>query len=370
MTIEEIQHNFDDFFQHALCGYLTVDTHGAILEANARMALWMGCEPGLLKGKRFSDLLSVGGKIYYETHLWPLLRMQGYFEEVALELAAADGSRIQVLANAYERRNEQNTPLFVRITIFKATDRRLYEQTLRNEKTIAESRLNDEQTVSALREQFIAVLGHDLRNPLSAILSGASFLEYAVQEKDERKIVGIIQSSARRMAGMIEDIMDFARGRLGEGMQIQRVATTTTPVLEQVVNELRTAYAHRAIDAHFDITEPVDCDAPRMAQLLSNLLANALTHGSPTAPVLVNGYHKEGYFVLSVSNSGKPIAPAAMEKLFHPFTRETTRPSQNGLGLGLYIAAEIARAHNGSISVISNDDETRFTFAMKPIAAV
>ena len=365
----DIQHTFDDFFDQALCGYLTIDTNGVILEANTRIATWMGCEVASLKGKRFSSLLSVGGKIYYETHLWPLLRMQGYFDEVALELAAANSVRIQVLANAYERRDENNQPLFVRVTIFKATDRRLYEQTLRNEKATAENRLADEQAVSALREQFIAVLGHDLRNPLSAIISGASLLAYTVHNEDERKIVKVIQGSARRMAGMIEDIMDFARGRLGEGISIHCVATDITPVLQHVVNELRTSFAGRVIETAFDIAGPVDCDAPRIGQLLSNLLANALTHGSADAPVMVKAFHQGGHFVLSVSNSGKPIPAAAMEKLFHPFTRETSHPSQNGLGLGLYIAAEIARAHNGSISVVSNREETCFTFAMQPATA-
>ncbi len=361
----DIQHNFEDFFEHALCGYLTLDAKGTILEANSRIATWMGCDGGSLKGKRISDLLSVGGRIYYETHLWPLLRIQGYFDEISLELAPSNAPRIQVLANAYERRDDDQQPLFIRVTIFKATDRKVYEQNLRNDKTIAEKRLTNEQTMSALREQFIAVLGHDLRNPLSAILSGASFLDYAVQDKDERRIVGIMKSSARRMAGMIDDIMDFARGRLGEGMQIQRVPTETKPVLEQVVNELRIAYPDRTIETDFDITEPVECDAQRIGQLLSNLLANALTHGLANAPVLVNGFHKDEYFVLSVSNSGKPIAPAALEKLFHPFTRESSRPTQHGLGLGLYIAAEIARAHNGTITVVSNEEETRFTFAMQ-----
>jgi sigma-B regulation protein RsbU (phosphoserine phosphatase) len=145
--MEDIQHDFEDFFNNTLCGYLTVDTNGKILEANNRMASWMGCTAAELAGKRFSDLLSTGGKIYYETHLWPLLRMQGFFDEVALELGCINKERLPVLANAYERRDKDGRPLFVRLAVFKATDRRLYEQNLRIEKTKAETKLTDEQTI-------------------------------------------------------------------------------------------------------------------------------------------------------------------------------------------------------------------------------
>jgi phosphoserine phosphatase RsbU/P len=361
-----IQHDFEDFFEHALCGYLTVDTNGQILECNARMASWIGCAAIDLQGKRFSDLLSIGGKIYYETHLWPLLRMQGFFDEVALELNCRNRERLPVLANAYERRDENGLPLFVRFTVFKATDRRLYEENLRQERTTALNSLTDERTIAALREQFIAVLGHDLRNPLSAVITGASILSATLQNEDEQKIVYNMQNSARRMAGMIEDIMDFARGRLGGGMIVNRRPTETEPVLLHVVNELRFGFPDRIIQTDFSITEPVDCDMPRISQLLSNLLANALTHGSSDTPVIVRAFHKDGVFELSVSNSGNPIPAAVLEKIFHPFTREGSRPSQNGLGLGLYIASQIALAHQGQLTVLSDEHITRFTFLMRP----
>lgn len=363
----DIQHDFHDFFERALCGYLTIDISGEIVQANTRISEWMGCDATDLKKKRFSDLLSIGGKIYYETHLWPLLRMQGFFDEVALELACASKERLPVLVNAYERRDEQGQPLFVRLTVFKATDRRQYEQNLRNQKTIAENSLSDEKTISALREQFIAVLGHDLRNPLSSITAGASLLAATLQDEQQRKIVFTMQNSARRMAGMIADIMDFARGRLGGGMQVNLQPTEIEPVLLHVVNELRTSYPNRIIETEFNLTEPVTCDAPRLSQLLSNLLANALTHGSAGGLVYTRAFHKDGFFELSVSNSGKPIAAASLERLFHPFTREDARPSQNGLGLGLYIASQIAVAHQGELTVVSGEQETRFTFRM-PIA--
>ena len=361
-----IQDDFSDFLDHALCGYVTIDTTGHILQTNARIAEWLGEDAGKLKGKRFSDLFSIGGKIYYETHLWPLLRMQGYFDEVALELNSPNKTRMPVLVNAYERRDETGEPLFVRASIFKATDRMQYEQNLLSEKKIAESSLTDEKALSALREQFIAVLGHDLRNPLSSVISGASFLASVLQEEQEKKVIAMIQKSGRRMADMIEDILDFARGRLGSGMQVNRQLTETGPALMHVVNELRSTYPARIIETEFNITEPVNCDVPRISQLLSNLLANALTHGSQDAPVYVRAFHDKGSFELSVSNSGVPIPAVALKRLFYPFTREYAQPSQSGLGLGLYIVSQIALAHQGVLTVSSDEQETRFTFRMPP----
>jgi len=136
------------------------------------------------------------------------------------------------------------------------------------------------------------------------------------------------------------------------------------PVLLHVVEELRTSWKTRTIETYFDIAATIFCDAARISQLLSNLVANALTHGSPTSPVSVRAVLTNGLFELSVTNTGKPISPEALHTLFEPFTREDVSPSQNGLGLGLYIASEIARAHKGELTATSTETETVFKFVM------
>ncbi len=118
------------------------------------------------------------------------------------------------------------------------------------------------------------------------------------------------------------------------------------------------------IEADIAVHEPVHCDQIRMGQLLSNLLGNALTHGDATKPVRVQAFTAGGTFELSVANGGDPLPDATMAHLFQPFFRASVRPSQEGLGLGLYIASEIAKAHGGALSVSSTTEETRFTFRM------
>jgi hypothetical protein len=227
--------------------------------------------------------------------------------------------------------------------------------------------LFDERQTAELREQFIAVLGHDLRNPLASIDAGARLLLKQRPDEKTAALVGHIQSSVRRMAGLIDDMLDFARGRLGGGFALNRDSDAAlAPAPEGVVNELRAAWPERALETAFALAHSVDCDPARIAQLLSNLAANALKHGR--GPVRILARTDDDAFELTVSNQGDPIPPETANRLFQPFFR-TAQKSNQGLGLGLYIASEIARAHGGALGVESSAAETRFTLKIPRIAS-
>jgi signal transduction histidine kinase len=227
----------------------------------------------------------------------------------------------------------------------------------------SEATLLHEREVAELREQFIAVLGHDLRSPLAAVSAGAELL--ARRPERAQAIVGQMQRSIARMAGLIDNLMDFARGRLGGGLTLARDARRPVrATLSQVFAEHRRISPDRMFNMAFALDEPVDCDHARIAQLFSNLLANAVAHGAPDAPIGVRAVARDGIFELSVENAGEPIPPADLARLFQPFFRSTMRAGQQGLGLGLYIVAEIARAHGGRIDAVSTPAATRFTFRM------
>ena len=356
---------FEDFFENSLNGYLFSTPDGSIMRANPRVAGWIGKTPEQLTGQRIPELLTIGGRIFYETHLAPLLRMQGYFEEVMMELKGSDGKRVPVFVNALERRDESEKAVVIHHTLFRATDRIVYERNLREARSIAEGSLSDERMTSALREQFIAVLGHDLRNPLSAITTGIGFLgEISPLNEKGTYLAETIKSSAARMGELIENVMDFARGRLGGGITLSREDKVLEPVLRHVVDELRTGHPGREIVTEFDLPDRINCDPVRLSQLLSNLVGNALTHGQADGTVIVRARKVAEYFELSVSNEGPPIPAAALDRLFQPFTRDEVSPSLQGLGLGLYIASQIANAHGGELTAESTVEETRFTFRM------
>jgi sigma-B regulation protein RsbU (phosphoserine phosphatase) len=306
--------------------------------------------------------------------------MQGAIEGVALDLATSDNRKIPAFASAVERHDDAGRLIVTRLALFRATDRRQYERNLVSARQAAEQAKDDlqaqgaeiqeslrlERVASELREQFIAVLGHDLRNPLSAISGSAELLSLrpSLDETVARNIQRI-ERAAARMSALIDDVMDFAHGRLGSGLPLQRTAgKLLQPLLDQIVAELQVSHADRVIDAIISVSEPISCDPRRIQQLFSNLLANALTHGATDKPIRVRASVTSGVFELSVANSGEPIPPAAMEQLFQPFFRGTVRDGRQGLGLGLYIASEIARAHAGRIDVTSSAAETCFTFRM------
>ena len=137
---------------------------------------------------------------------------------------------------------------------------------------------------------------------------------------------------------------------------------------QQVVAELMSVNPDRDVRIDFAIDEPVDCDRVRVGQLLSNLLGNAVAHGSKTDPIVVRAATLDDRLEIAVANGGQPIDEATRRKLFQPFFRGELRPNQVGLGLGLHIASEIAKAHGGTLEVTSSHQETRFAFSM-PLAA-
>jgi sigma-B regulation protein RsbU (phosphoserine phosphatase) len=365
---------YRDLFENAPCGYLTIGSDGRITKVNATLTAWTGFEADKFIGRRLHQFLNMAGRIYYETHIAPLLRMQGFFNEFALDFETAAGERLPVIANAAERRDVDGGVLFTAVVVIKATDRRRYERQLVESKSELQKGLATERETAELREQFIAVLGHDLRNPLAAISAGARILQRsgALQQHKELRVLDMINTTVTRMSDLIDNVLDFARGRLGGGITLSRAANRPLgPVLEQVVDELRTASPRRVIETNLEIAAPVNCDRTRIGQLASNLIGNALTHGAPDQPVRVGAKTEGGEFKLWVANAGEPIPAAAMGKLFEPFFRGDVRDSRRGLGLGLHIASQIAQAHGGRIDVTSTPDETRFVFTMPltPIAS-
>lgn len=344
---------------------MLADRDGRITRANQTLADWIGRASDQLIGKRFSELLPVAGKIFYETHFAPMLHMHGRFSEVALEIVRADGSRAPILVNAAAVRDGDDLSE-MRFTIFLAAERRQYERGLLDARDKAEATIVSERADSELREQFIAVLGHDLRNPLASIASGIHMLERDGLTERGKKVSGLMTGSIMRASALIDNVLDFARGRLGGGITLDRDAEPLEPVLRQVVSELRSIAPDRTVTAHYDLAETVHCDRMRIGQLLSNLLGNALTHGAKDQPVRINASAANDELVIAVSNGGDPIPPEALERLFQPFFRGQDRV-KHGLGLGLHIASEIARAHGGNLVARSDATATTFIFTM-PLA--
>lgn len=299
--------------------------------------------------------------VYRDHHTPALYGLQSY---ISMPIRLADGSFFGTLCAIDPEPHRLNTPEIVGMFEMFA-DVIGYHLSTIDRLNATEANLLDERKTAALREQFIAVLGHDLRNPLAAIDSGMQVLLKTPLNDKGMRIVETMRNSTARMAELIDNVMDFARGRLGGGLTLDRdAAEPVEPMLRQVVAEFQTTAPDRTIEARFALTEPVDCDRRRIAQLFSNLLGNALTYGARDQPIWVGATTIDGCFELFVANSGDPIPAIVLDSIFQPFTRGALHPSLQGLGLGLYIANEIAEAHGGKLDVASTAAETRFTFRM------
>jgi sigma-B regulation protein RsbU (phosphoserine phosphatase) len=226
------------------------------------------------------------------------------------------------------------------------------------------SQLADQREAAKLREQFIAVLGHDVRNPLASIASGTEVLLRRAAQED-RRVLERIRSSTRRIGALVDDLTDLARGRLGGGIVLDLCDVSDLGErLRHVVDEVQASHSSRKINAGISISSAVRCDAKRIEQLLSNLLANAIEHGRAGTPVDVSITGEGQQLSVRVANQGYTIAEDAKQRLFQPYFRGGQSRSQSGLGLGLFIVAEIAKSHGGSVDVTSAGGVTTFAFRM------
>ena len=211
------------------------------------------------------------------------------------------------------------------------------------------------------REHFVGIVSHDLRNPLTAIVTSAHLLlRYGELPERQARVVARIASSADRMARMIDDLLDFARSKLGGEFPIHRRRIDLRQICEQTVEELEFAYTRQVkLEANGDLWG--DWDPDRIAQVISNLVGNAVQHSDGDVKVTLRG--EADVVVLETHNGGPPIPHEVLSHIFEPGRRGDAR--SGGLGLGLFIVQQIVLAHGGSIEVTSNDgDGTKFTVAL------
>ena len=211
------------------------------------------------------------------------------------------------------------------------------------------------------REQLIGIIGHDLRNPLRMILMGTRLLlQREGLGEQETQLARKITSSATQAERLIGQLLDLTRSRLGGGIPIDPKHFDMNEVCQQVMGETELTHPDRPLrlDVHGDLTGVWDRD--RMYQLLANLVDNAVRHGEPRSPIALRIDGGETEVVIEVTNRGEPIPPAMLPFIFEAFRKGRTDHSSGtqGLGLGLFIAREIARSHGGSIAVTSTEGET------------
>ncbi|WP_455926284.1 GAF domain-containing sensor histidine kinase [Pseudomonas putida] len=288
--------------------------------------------------------------LYRDHHTPRIYQFESY---ISVPVFRTDGSFFGTICALDPRpANLRNTPIQPMMESFA----RVLAIQMENDEhhQLTSTALDEERQLANVRDQFIAVLGHDLRNPLFAISAGAELLLRKAVDDKSRGLIQHILTAGRRATQLVEDVLDFARGRLGNGITVNlQPHPDLAQALQHVVSEVQRVHPHRQINVHIEDIQGVHCDRDRIAQLLSNLVANAIHHGADDGPVTVSAQVLEKHFVLGVHNQGAPIEPVILAQLFQPFARRAGSSPQSGLGLGLYIANQIALAHGGQMAVVS-----------------
>lgn len=239
------------------------------------------------------------------------------------------------------------------------------------DQALAESIVRYTKDLDNSKEMFLAMLGHDLRTPIGAVLTSAQFvLETEPLQEQGRSLLSRIAGSSKRMNHMVSTLLDFTRSRLGGGIPIDPAPMNMGKAVRDVVNEVLAAHPDRSVevDARGDLDGEWDCE--RVTQVLTNLIANALEHGSSDTPVIVTVTGSGPEVTVAVHNRGPAIPQEQLAGLFDPMKKARERPagsdrSSGSLGLGLYIAERIVTAHKGEIAVASSEAEgTTFTVTL------
>ncbi|MBN8230689.1 response regulator [Corallococcus macrosporus] len=349
----EVFAQLDALLTSSPVGLSLLDRDLRFVRANQRMATLDGLSVDAYPGRTLAQVLP-----RYAAQLEPLLRRVMETGEAAEELGFTlehpdtPGGAVYVMASYHPVRTARGEVVGVGSVLVDVT---------RHKQAEAELRASAE-----FRERFLGIVGHDLRNPLNSIRMGASFLVASEQLPPplERTASRIINSTDR-MTRMITELLDFTRSRLGSGIPLTPGATDLGLVARQVVEELELAHPNRTVKVTSTGPLTGHWDADRLAQVLSNLVGNALQYSPAESTVELVLAGEADQAVVRVSNPGEPIAPEELEQLFHPFQRARTGAHvPSGLGLGLFISDQIARGHRGSLSVTSDTKETVFTLTL------
>jgi sigma-B regulation protein RsbU (phosphoserine phosphatase) len=358
--------DFAALFETAACGLMEITENGTITTVNQTFCGWVGRGKAELLTMKLQNLLSMGGRIFHETHWDPLLRMQGSVSEVKIQLTHASGERIPMVMNASRRSTESG--IHNNLAFFIARDRDKYEAELVKsqkslEATVAEARrlqaLADSQ--ASFAEQLMGIASHDLRNPLSTIIVGCAVLGSDVSPKQQITL-SRISRAGERANRLISDLLDFTQAKLGRGLGISPKYVDVKTVVGDAVEELRLALPEQKLVHVHQSDGHALLDPDRFSQMLGNLVANAAVYGQKDASITITSSGDAHGIVLEVHNCGPAIPAHLREEMFEPMVRGLNVPSnKRSVGLGLFIVSEIVKAHGGRIE-LSSEAETGTTF--------
>jgi PAS domain S-box-containing protein len=375
-----IEESAEALYESAPCGYLSLSVNGSIQRVNRTLCEWLGMSREALLGRRFQDLVTVGARIFFDTHYAPLLLIQDFVHEIAMDMRDASGRVFPVLINSALQRDAEGKPALIRLSVFNANERRRYERELLHAKNLAEeaSRMLEQRVAERTRElaealalaqagasaktAFFAAVSHEMRTPLHAILGLAQLALEREADPGSRSYIERIAVSGAQLMRIVSDILDAAKMESGKlelldapfdiAEALRAVAATVLPLAQRKGLAL-------TVDIDAGLPPLVEGDRGRIAQILGNYLDNAIKfteRGAIRLRAHAAASDAAGLLLrLEVQDSGIGLSAEQRARLFQPFQQadaSTTR-EYGGTGLGLAICRQIAELMAGRVGVDS-----------------
>ncbi|HEX8254761.1 MAG TPA: PAS domain-containing sensor histidine kinase [Thermoanaerobaculia bacterium] len=359
----------DSLLDGAPCGYVSFADDGTMRAVNRTLAEMLGYTRAELEGWHLQKILPPGARVFYNTHVFPILKMHGVAEEIYIAVRTKDGVDLPMLLNAARRERNGGTVndcIFVRML-----QRHAFEDQLVQARRIAEE-------ASAAKAKFLSMMSHDLRAPLTTISGHADLLGGGVHgglATDQQHAVQRIRDASRELARMIDDVLSYAQLDSGQvAMQRQRVSVRAAIERAEAMMKMRFEQAKLTFSSTTcDAETIVIADPDRLQQILLNLLTNAIKFTAPGGSVTASCERAGEKVLIRVRDTGSGIAAEQLERVFDPFVQLDTpvhNATQRGIGLGLAISRDLARAMDGELRADSTMGEgSVFTVELPSAAA-
>ncbi len=352
----ELEVSAEELFEEAPCGYLSALPDGTIFKANKTLLGWLGYEKDELIGKKtFQQLLSIGGQMFYETHHAPLVKMQGFVSELNYEIVRKDNSRLSILVNEVQKKNDEGKPLFHWITVFDYSDRKKYE----NELLLAKKKAEAAMEAKAL---FLSTVTHEIRTPIHVVMAISDLLGKSNIDSYQAELISTLNFSAENLLQLVNDILDLSKIEAGR-IKLEEQPFHPETLAHNIVNSLKPTAQKKGIDLIHeysgDLKHSLLGDYLKIGRVLTNLLSNAIKftdQGSvrlkiaaqPTAggKIAVN---------FAVSDTGIGIPEEKQATIFEAFEQadDSVNNQYGGTGLGLSICKKILELYGAELFVKS-----------------
>ncbi|UOQ64725.1 PAS domain-containing sensor histidine kinase [Hymenobacter volaticus] len=371
------EENLNDFYEHAPCGYCSCLPDGTLVKVNQTLLDWLGyTRQELIARQCLQELLTIGGRLHYETHCVPLLLLQGQVRELSYMLRRKNGTTLPVLMNSVLLRDTNDQPLVVRVTLFDITDRRKYEQELLRAKMQAEeqreqlARANEQLAnaneqllvkneqltrINADLDSFVYTASHDLKQPIDNM--AGLFAEFkrsaTIPDADAASMMNMFEDALQQILSTIEGLTAVVQQQR-QLEQIPEEAVAVQPLTEEIVRILQPQVQNAAFTLNFTAAPTLRLARPSLHSMLYNLLSNALKYAEPSRPpsIQVSTALADGVSVLSVQDNGRGIdLKRHGSELFQLFRR--FHPEVAGAGMGLYLVNRLVNQAGGRVEVDS-----------------